>query len=384
MTSGRVAPSWTEEFDLADTAYLDAASTGPLPRRTRKTLAAFNEQRGHPWTLSGRDTLGILHAARAKCARLIGAGADEIALVPNTSTGLHVAALTLPLGKGKIILGHDGDFPANVYPWMARAARTGSRYEQVALESGLVDESALLSRLDRGDVGILTVSWVSFASGQRLDIARLGAACRARGIYFVVDAIQGVGTVPLDLGQSPVDVLACGAQKWLLSPWGSGFLYVRRHLMHELPPVTGGWLSMRDSETFAHLLDYDLAYYNDARKFEVATLAYQDVAGLDASMGLLLEVGATALAAHIHALAARLLAGLDAVPGLSRCTPREDGAFAGIVSCRGPDLPSLKRRLDAAGVAAAIRGGVLRFAPHGYNTVDDVDRALSILRSDEG
>src|SRR5690606_33148552 len=111
-----------------------------------------------------------------------------------------------------------GEFPANVYPWLLEAERRGGRVHVVPRAGGLPDEDALVRALDRPGVRVLAVSWVQFATGHRADLARLGAACRARGVHLVVDAIQGVGALPLDARACGADVVACGAQKWLLSP----------------------------------------------------------------------------------------------------------------------------------------------------------------------
>jgi selenocysteine lyase/cysteine desulfurase len=238
------------------TTYLNAAATGPLPARTVSELDRWTRLRAEPWKIALDEQFAALAKARGLCAGLVGADSDEIALVPNTSTGLNIAAQVLPIAREKVILGYDGEFPANVYPWMAIQRRGGARYEQLSLlPNGLPDWDALPARLDRGDVAVVAISWVSFVSGDRADLAAIGTMCRDRKIWFVVDAIQGVGTTLLDVHACHVDVLSCGAQKWLLSPWGSGFCYVRRELIRMLEPRTVGWLSVRGAEDFSHMLE---------------------------------------------------------------------------------------------------------------------------------
>ena len=229
--------------------------------------------------------------ARELCARMIGATPDEIALVVNTTYGINVAAATIRLEPGDVIVTPDREFPANVYPWMALAKRLGLTYRRVPCVNGLADEDSLIRALDEPNVRILSVSWVSFETGLKLDLARLGAACRERGIYFVVDAIQGVGASPIDVHASNIDFFACGGQKWLLSPWGTGFLYVRRELVTRLEPRTVGWLAVKNSEDFTRLCDYELNWFDDARRFEVITLPYQEFAGFNASLELFESVG---------------------------------------------------------------------------------------------
>lgn len=372
-----------KEFPWADggVTYLNAASTGPLPVRTASELDQWTRLRAEPWKIDLDRQFGALAKARRLCAELVGADGDEIALVPNTSTGLNIAALVLPIARDKVILGYDGEFPANVYPWMAIQRRGGARYEQLPLlENGLPDWDALPARLDRGDVAVLAISWVSFVSGDRADLAAIGTMCRDRKIWFVVDAIQGVGTTLLDVHACHVDVLSCGAQKWLLSPWGSGFCYVRRELIRMLEPRTVGWLAVRGAEDFSHMLEYDLTYADDARRFEVATIAYQDMAGMNSSLELLGEIGHAAVADRIHSLAGRLVEGIAAIRSLSLVTPREANRRAGIVSFMSDNAKAISQRLSDNDVSHSIRGGgVIRVAPHVYNTEQQIDRVLALL-----
>ena len=364
-----------------DLIYLNAAATGPLPARTAAELARWTRLRVEPWNIALNEQLETLSKARKLCAGLIGADAEEIALVPNTSTGINIAAQILPIEREKAIIGYDGEFPANVYPWMAMARRGEARFEQLALlPDELPDWAALPERLNRGDVGILAISWVSFVSGDRADLETIGAMCRERGIWFVVDAIQGVGTTPLDVHKCKIDILSCGAQKWLLSPWGSGFCYVRQDLVQNLEPRTIGWLAVRGSEDFSHMLEYDLTYADDARKFEVATIPYQDMAGMVSSLELFGEIGPDVISATIHSLANQLVSGIEKISTLKLMTPVDPARRAGIVSFKVDDVGAVSKRLDDGGVSHSVRaGGVLRIAPHIYNTAQEMERVLALL-----
>jgi selenocysteine lyase/cysteine desulfurase len=375
----------TREFPWAGESgvYLNAAATGPHPARTVAELERWIELREKPWRIALDEQFGVLAKARRLSAGIIGADEGEIALTPNTSTGLNIAAQILPIERGKVILGYEGEFPANVYPWMAieRRSAGAARYEQLGLlPSGLPDWEALPARLDRGDVGVLAISWVSFVSGDRADLETIGTMCRERGIRFVVDAIQGVGTTPLDVHKCSIDILACGAQKWLLSPWGSGFCYIRHDLVQNLEPRTIGWLAMHGSEDFTNMLDYKLNYAEDARRFEVATIPYQDMAGMVASLELLNEIGTDVVYETIHRLAKRLMDGIVTIKTLSPVTPTDPARRAGIVSFNVEDVDKVSGRLNEAGVSHSLRGGgVMRLAPHIYNTEQQIDRVLALL-----
>lgn len=369
---------WTAD---GRTAYLNHASTGPLPARTRQVLGAWDALRAEPWRIATGDQFGVLARSRSLVARMIGATPDEIALMVNTTYGLNVAAAVLPLSPGDVIVTPDREFPANVYPWMALARRRGLTYHRVPNAGRLADEDALIRALDAPRVKVLSVSWVSFETGLRLDLERLGAACRERGITFVVDAIQGVSTAPIDVHAAQVGFLACGGQKWLLSPWGTGFLYVRRELVRQLEPATVGWMAVRNAEDFTRLCDYELNWFDDARRFEVITLPFQEFAGFNASLELFESVGWQRVHALVAERTAQIADWARRTPGVRMVTPDDASRRAGIVAVEVPDVARVSAALLASGVPHALREGMIRLSPHFYTAPEDVERALRGLGS---
>ena len=368
------------EFPWADagTAYLNHASTGPLPVRTVDAVNAFTTRRGQPWTIPDSELFQTLATARARCARLIGAKPSEIALQTNTSYGINVAARALPFESGDVILTFDREFPANIYPWMALESR-GVSLRRIPCRGEIPDEEALMAALDFDRVRCVAVSWVQFSSGYRVDLERIGTACRERDIWFVVDAIQGLGALPLDVRRVPIDIMACGAQKWLLGPWGSGFVYVREELARTLEPSAVGWLAVRSSDDFARLVDYDMTWHDDARRFEVVTMPFQDIAGFIASLDLFEEVGPARIASRVEALADRIISRAESSPDLTLVSPSARAQRAGVLSVRPRDVAAASRRLLDARVIHSVREGAIRLAPHFYNTDAEIDRAMDAL-----
>jgi len=373
----------TREFPWAErgeSIYLDHASTGPIPMRTRDALAAFGLRRAEPFRLTPDDLYAVHAKAREACARLIGAKPSTIALMTNTSHGVNLAARSLPYGKGDVILSTHGEFPANVYPWIAAARDRGAEFRLLPLAGDWPDEAALMRAIETDPrVKVVSLSWVSFWSGHRYDIAAIGAACRSRGIHFFVDAIQGLGPLALDVVAANVDVLACGAQKWLVSPWGVGFAYVREELIAKLEPAEVGWWAQATSGDYAKFLDYDARWADDGRRFEVITLDFVGFNAMAESIGLLLETGPKAIEAHVTALADRALAFADDTAGVEFVTPREPSRRAGVLAFRTKDVAKSSDRLTAAKVAHSVRTGCIRLAPHFYNTADELDAALALL-----
>lgn len=363
---------------VAESAYLNAASVTPLPERSRAAAEGFTRRRTRIHELQDADFPEITRRARSAAARLVGAEPEEIALGGNTSFGVNLAAQCLPVAPGSTVVVSDREFPANVYPWMGPGCP--ARLEIVPTDArGLPDEDGILERLDRGDVSILAVSAVQFASGFRADLPRLGRACRERGVFFVVDAIQALGQLPLDVREAEVDVLATGGHKWLCSPFGTGFAYVRRELLPRMEPRVVGWTSLRASQDLSRLLDYRYEFVEEARKFEVATLPFAELAGLAASVDLLLEVGVERIEAHVRGLLDPLLGWLAEHPEVEVLSDTRPERRSGILCFRPPEAEAVFARLREAGVVCALREGAVRLSPHLYNDAGDMARVVEVL-----
>lgn len=361
--------------------YLNAASTGPLPQRAIDAVTEWTRLRATPHRLPDDKMFAMLARSRELVATLIGASPAEIALAVNTGYGINLAARALPLQAGDVVLTPDLEFPANVYPWWAAANARGLEYRRVPLTDGVLDEDMLLAALDDGKVKCVSVSWVESANGSKVDLARIGRVCRERGVYFVVDAIQGLGASTIDLRNVPVDILACGAQKWLLSPWGSGFVYVREELARTLEPPIVSWMAPKGTDDFRRLRDYDMTWRDDARRFEFITVPFQDFAGMNASLELFFELGVERVAAHIERLAGEIVRWAQSANAVQLITPVASSRRSGIVCVRPRDGLRASDALKAAGVIHSFREGNIRLAPHIYNTVDELHSALALMSS---
>ena len=261
---------------------------------------------------------------------------------------------------------------------MAASRARGFTLHTVPARDGLLDEEALLAALEQTGVRVLALSWVGFATGFVADLDRIGAACRARGVWFVVDAMQGVGALPLDvhahadrharLRRPEVAALAVGQRIHLRAA---------RDPRARSSPQPVSWMGVRGSDDFSALVDYDLTWRDGARRFEQITLPFQDFAGMAASLELLHELGMEA------DRGARRRAGRSSWrPGAERAgvevvTPA--GRRAGIVTIRPRDVSATAARLRDARVIHSVREGTIRLSPHCYTTSDEIRVALDAL-----
>ncbi len=356
--------------------YLDHAAVGPLsgPCRDAMVDAARDiceEGSTHlpQWWEAG-------DRGRSAFARLIGAGEDEIAYIKSTSQGLLLAANGLPLGEGDRVVVCRGEFPANVYPWLA-LRRKGVETRFLDPIGGRITVDLIREGLD-DTVKVVALSYVQFGTGFRTDLDSIGSLCRERGITFVVDVIQGVGAMPLDVSRTPIDMAAANGHKWMLGPEGVGFVYCRRELLDTLEPVHVGWLSVTDAMDFT---EYDLTLRPDARRFEEGAPQTIPAAGLAASVEMLAGWGVEWISSRILELTDVVIEEAER-RGFEVLTPtarREERSGIVIASLGEVDHQVIADALRPRGVNVSTRGGGLRFSPHAYNTVDEVIHAFEAI-----
>jgi len=359
--------------------FLEHASIAPV---SRPVLEAMNEYLTDVATGGGWQEprwMARVEAARVEAARLVGASRDEIAFVKNTSEGLLNVANGIRWRAGDNVVLPDGEFPANVYPWK-NLARLGVETRFVSAPNGWVRTDDLIAAMDER-TRLVTVSFVQYANGFRVDLDSIGAACRERGVLFCVDAIQGLGALRLDVSTTPVDFFAADGHKWLLAPEGSGVFYCRRERLEDLVPVGAGWYSVdRSGVGPGDYLNYDLPLLNNAARFEPGTRNNVGIYGLGAAVELLNEVGLEVIETRVLALTERLLEGL-AQRGYEILSSRAPHERSAIVSFRSDRHPSkeLWKRLREAHILTSLRQGAIRVAPHFYNTEAEIDAVLETL-----
>ncbi|NJN68371.1 MAG: aminotransferase class V-fold PLP-dependent enzyme [Chloroflexaceae bacterium] len=369
--------SYRAEFPITECcAFLSHAAISPLSRRAAEAVRKHLEQVTHePFEHYFGNVIAIFQDTRERLTALINAaGPEEIALMPNTAAGLNTVAASLPLQTGDNVLILDGDYPANVYPWMNLAYR-GVLTKVVPQHDGGLDLKVLEQRID-GRTRVIALSTVMFATGFRNDIEAVGRLCHERGISFVVDGIQSLGAFPLDVQSSHIDFLAAGSQKWLLSAPGSGFLYCRRERLDDLVP--GAYVGAASVVDSMNYLDYNLTYPRSAERFHLGTPNILGIVALHATLELLQEVGIPRIGEHILELIEVLINDLQG-RGYELAASTRPEHRSGIVVARIPDAETVCRRLSEQGVVVTARGGGVRIAPHFYNTREEVLRVGELL-----
>lgn len=367
-------------FEVDDeVAYFNTANLSPLLRSVRAAGEEALARRAKPWTISSPDWFTDVEELRSGFARLIGATADDVALVPATSYGLAVAARNLTAGPGDRVLVLDQEFPSNYYTWQRFAQRTGRELHVVAQEPGQSWTEAILHAVDER-VAIASVPNVHWTNGALIDLDRVAPALREAGSAFIIDASQSLGAMPLDVGALRPDALVAVGYKWLLGPYSLGYLYLDPSL-HDGEPLEEHWISRTGSDDFSRLVDYSDEYLPGARRFDVGQRTnFQLVPMALAAIQQLLDWTVASVGATLQARTDEIVARAEDL-GLMAAAPGARAPHMLGLDLPPEGAPHAAAALAEASVVASMRGSSLRIAPHLHNNHEDVDRLIDALAS---
>jgi selenocysteine lyase/cysteine desulfurase len=367
-------------------AYLDHAAMSPLPRPTGAAIQAWLEEAVEIGNPAWPDWVKRVEAMRADAARLIGAQADEIALVTNTTAGISLVAEGFDWRAGDNVVTLADEFPSNVYPWFNLASR-GVETRRVPTDvSGRLDLERLAEACDER-TRIVTVSWIGFATGYRHDVRQIASIAHECGALLFVDAIQGLGAFPLDVNDLGIDFLAADGHKWLLAPEGAGIAYIRSAHLDRLRPMGVGWHSVRPGQDYTHI---ELNLRSTAARFEGGSQNNAGLIGLGASLKLLMDTSVNSIAACVLDITERACERLTEMGAKivsdRRPEHRAGEQRSGIVAFElpGRDPLAVKRHGLRQNVVFGCRAGRLRISPHAYNNEEDLDRLVEALVSFRG
>ena len=374
-------------FDIPDDiAYLNCAYMSPLMKPALEAGTAGLARKGHPWELTPDKFFTGADEFRATAAHLLDCPADCIAIVPSASYGIATAAINLPVEKGQSILVLDEQFPSNYYPWQRRAEEIGASLKIVAWPADNDWTAAVLDSLT-SDVAIAALPNVQWTSGGRLDLVRIGAACRKLGAALVLDLTQSLGALPFSVGslkndlQNGVqpDFAVAASYKWLLGPYSVGVLYVAPK-WHGGIPLEENWIQRANARDFSSLILYTEDYDAGARRFDMGERAnFASLPAAVRAMKQLLEWKVAQISETAGALNRHLA---EAAADLGFSAPTEP--------LRAPHYLSLRRKaaipnelpemLAKEKVFVSVRGSSIRVTPNVYNTADDGERLIACLR----
>jgi selenocysteine lyase/cysteine desulfurase len=356
-------------------AYLNTGATGPAPTPVTDAAADYQatfEDEVHATTNPYYEAADRMDAVRARVAALLGVDdrPDDVALTGSTTDGINLLAAAMPLTAGDTVLRTDVEHVAGALPWERLADTRGVEPAVVETDHGRLDLDAFADAVERTDPTLVVFSALEWEYGCHLPVEAATEVAHDAGARVLVDAVQAVGQAPVDVGEWGVDFLAAAGHKWLLGPWGAGFLYVHPEAADWLVPERIGYQCLREPPT-----DGEYDYRTDARQLEVGTTNPAPYVGLERALELHESVGLAAIRDRIERLTDRLKAGL----GDRLLSP---GSYeSGLVSFTVDDPTAVVDELADAGVVVRdIPGtGCVRASVHAFNTAEEVDRLLTAL-----
>lgn len=358
--------------------YFNHAAFGPIPEQSLKFTLDFYHTLTHRVDQStDQHSFELLDKIRDTIASMINCSPDEVALTTNTSYGFNIVANGLEFKSGDEIILSDVEFPANVYPWL-NLKRKGVKIKFIRNENNFFSFENLLKVLNK-KTKLLSLSFVQFFNGYKNDLEQIGKICQDNRMIFVVDGIQGIGASDLDVKKCNIDFLSCGAQKWLLSAPGTGFFYCSKDVLDKIRPAFFGWLGVDWKVKFTDLLRYNLKPFSSARRFEIGSYSYPNLRTFYASLNLLKKIGIANIEKQNQALLDRLIDYLQnsTYQIKSSLEPRHRSS---ILSFSAKNGQKLWQKLTKNKIIVSYREGLIRVSPHFYNSFEEIDRLIAILK----
>ena len=361
---------------LKSKVFLNHAGVSPLCIPVVEAIQNYLKHR-----VMGEEEDFDLDSVRSLFAQLINAGSEEIALVPNTSTGLNIAANLLRHPRGSNIVTSDLEFPSVVYPWLRIKMRSNLEIRYVKNVEGKVLLEDFERAIDDRTVAVV-ISHVEYANGFKNDLKAISEITHEHGALLIVDACQSAGAMNINVKQQGIDFLATSCYKWLLAPSGAGFLYIREDQIREAEPVFVGWASVkREIFETADLWDNTrLALSETARRFEVGTPSEISYVGVMAALELILGYGIEKIESRIIGLTRYLIDRLKE-EGFTLQTSEDPHDLSGIVNFKVSEPDRMVENLRGKGVIVSARMNGIRISPHFYNTREDIEKFLAHVKN---
>ncbi len=384
MATTQPATDWKKEwFEIEDATYLNTSAHAAMPRVTLRAVQNSIEANKFPHHINDDVFFEAPIRIRASLSKMIGARPEEIAVTSGAGTGVAAVAHLLTWKRGDEVITAKGEFPVQYATWKPMEEREGVKLTIVAPRDRFITADDLIAAMTPR-TRVVSVSHVRFDDGSLLDAARVAAACHAQGALLVLDVSQSCGAVPMDVKNLDADFLVCAGYKWLLSPYGTGFFWVKSEHQDTGRPGPFSWTSQATDSFFA--LSYvDPKPSRSAKRWdsgEAATYFNFNLAAMDASVDFVLRAGPELVREHNRQLLEFLFEHLpkDCVPA-SPLDSTQRGP-CGSFTARTPEKTvELYQKLQKEHVVVAMREGKIRVSPHLFNSERDIDRLISVVTS---
>jgi selenocysteine lyase/cysteine desulfurase len=354
---------------------LNHAAQSPLPKPVADAVRKFVDD----FSNFGTTSIEWNDGGKPFFAKLIRAKPEEIAFVENTSMGLNIAANVLNYPRGSKIVTTDLEYPSVVYPWLRKSL--GVKVHYVKNINGKILLKDMEKAVDDKTVAV-AVSHVEYVNGFRHNLRALSEIAHKHGAYLIVDAIQSAGAMQIDVKKDDVDFLTTACYKWLLSPPGAGYLYVKEELVEKFEPPFVGWASVKQEvfDTIDFWDIWNLRLSETASRFEVGSPSFISLTGATEALKMLLNFGIENIQKRIMKLTDHLIESVKSL-GLKLQTPEEPQYRSGVVNFKIDKPKETAESLNRKGIIVSARAHGLRVSPHFYNTEEEIDKFMEEIKN---
>jgi len=373
-----VIPNQKRLFSIPEgVTYMNCANMAPFLHTVEEAGVRAIEQRRHPWTISADQWFEPAEELRDLFARIIGAGKDDVALVPSASYGLAIAQRNMNLRPGQTIVILDQQYPSNVYAWRELAATSGAVIDIVKREEGESWAAAILRTMDHR-TGLVAIPNCHWTDGSLIDLEPVSRKVKEVGAKLVIDASQSLGAYPLDVRKIRPDFVVAVGYKWLLGPYNLSYLYAAPAYHSEGSPIEWSWMVKGGSDDFTRLVDYTEEYKPGARRFDAGEFAsFIHIPMAKVALEQILTWGVENIHASLSVLTGAI-AERACEAGLEVAAGERAGHMVGVRPPR-ERIAELQKKLAENKIYISFRGSNMRIAPHLYNDLEDVRRLIEVI-----
>jgi selenocysteine lyase/cysteine desulfurase len=361
-------------------SWINCAHQGPLPRVSVDALDEAVSLKIRPFTLEDEMFFTVPRELKEALGRLLNVSYYEVILGNSTSYGLHLIANGICWEEGDEVLLVEGDFPANITPWLG-LRREGVNVKFIKPRRRVPSSEELVDAItDR--TRLFCTTWVNSFTGHLIDIDEIGGVCRERDVKFVVNGTQAIGAKALNLKETRVDAVTSCGFKWLCGPYGTGFCWIEPALLGQLKYNQAYWLTLQEGVGLQEEMNVNVDGDLGAKRYDVfGTANFHNFIPWTASVEYLLSKGIPSIEDHNENLVEHLVKNIDLrkFEVISPEVGEEMSSIAVISHLKGKNQEIYARLLDN-GYYVSLRNGRLRISPHLYNTMDEIDAVLDLLR----
>ncbi len=356
--------------------YFNHASTAPISTKVKEKIESLLKERSEEKIDDYYAFKDVAEETRTMIGEMINCKEDRIAFLDNTTNGIIWLSQGIDWKSGDRIILNDVEFPANVYPFL-QLKEKGVEVDFIKSKNGIVTADEIINSI-QPRTKLISISFVQFLSGYRIDLEKIGKVCKEKEIIFSVDSIQGLGAVRLDVEKCHIDFLANGTQKWLLGLQGLAFIYVRKQLQEKMKSAPIGWLAVKDAW---NLLDFDLTTKETAERFQPGTLNIIGIYAFNSSMKLFKEFGFDEIEKQILSNSKYFIEELEKIGYRLPLHSLPEKHLSGIVSFKNENAQNMFDHLSRKKIVCSLRESYIRFAPHFYNTKQEIDLVVDSMKN---